>query len=151
MIISLSMILHYIHYCQPNLKNRQDTSSCVVVNVVYLPKVCIRYYYHGGIVIFKNSRITAKVLKTEGLGEKQIAYTKLIKIQSCHMGIMFIQKHMTWQRQHCVQNHSHIMRYQNGNVHCDVVPSFLALIFLTRKQMISIPTPVLQLVCTFII
>ena len=32
-------------------KDRQDTRSCVVVNVAYLPKVCIHYYYHGEIVI----------------------------------------------------------------------------------------------------
>ena len=31
--------------------NRQDARSCVVVNVAYLTKVCIRHYYHGVIVI----------------------------------------------------------------------------------------------------
>ena len=38
------------------------------------------------------------MLKTEGLGEKQIVYMKLIKIQSYHMGVIFMPNHMTWQR-----------------------------------------------------
>ena len=38
----------------PQLKKcRQDTRSCVVANVVYLPKVCIHHYCHGDIVILK--------------------------------------------------------------------------------------------------
>ena len=99
----------------------------------------------------KNSRISAKILKTEGLGENKIAYMKLIKIHSCHMSVIFTPKHMTWKSQQCVHNHSLIMSYRKGNVYCDVVPNILALIFLTRKQMISIPTQVLQFVFTFII
>ena len=73
MIISLSVVLHYVHYCHPNLKRcHQDTRSCVFMNVAYLPKVCIHHYYHGVIVIFKSSSISAKILKTEGLGENKI-------------------------------------------------------------------------------
>ena len=56
------------------IKNCQDTRLCVVVNVAYLPKVCIHHYYHSVIVIFKNSRISAKMLKTEGLGKKKILH-----------------------------------------------------------------------------
>ena len=37
------------------------------------------------------------------------------------------------------------------NVYCDVVPNVQALIFLTRIQMISIPTTFFQIVFTFII
>ena len=99
----------------------------------------------------KNSRISAKILKTEGLGGKQIADTKLIKIQSCPMGVIFTPKNMTRQRQQFVLTHSLIMRYHTGNVYCDVFPNVLALIFLTKKQMIIIPTPVLQLFLKFII
>ena len=91
------------------------------------------------------------MLKTEGLGGKQIAYMKHIKIQLCHMGVIFKPKHITWQRKQCVHTHSHIICYHTGNVYCDVVPNVQALIFLTRKQMISIPTPVLQFAFTFII
>ena len=36
----------------PQLKQcRQNIRLCVVVNVAYLPKVCIHNYYHGLIVI----------------------------------------------------------------------------------------------------
>ena len=91
------------------------------------------------------------MLKTEGLGKKKIKYMKLIEIQSCHMGIIFTPKHMTWKSQQCVHNHSQIMRYHTGNVYYDVVPNVQELIFLIRKHMIRIPTPVLQLVFTFII
>ena len=84
-------------------------------------------------------------------GGKEIAYMKHIKIQSCNMGVIFTPKHMTWQRKQCVRNHSQIMCYHTGNVYWGVVPNVQALIFLTRKQMISIWTPVLQFVFTFII
>ena len=67
------------------------------------------------------------------------------------MGVIFTPKHMTWQRKKIVHTHSQIMRYHTVNVYCDVVPNVQALIFLTRKQIISIPTPVLQFVFTFII
>ena len=100
---------------------------------------------------FKNSMISSKILKTEGLGEQKIAYMKYIKIQSCHMGIIFTPNHMTWQRQQYVSTHSHIMSSQTGNVYYGVVKNVQALIFLTRKQMISIPTQVLPFVFTFII
>ena len=132
-------------------KIRQDKRSCVVVNVAYMPKVYIHNYYHGIIFIKKNSRISSKILKTEGLGKKKITYMKIIEIQSCHMGIIFTPKHTTWKSQQCVHTHSQIMRYHTVNVYCDVVPNVKALIFLISKQMISIQTPVLQLVFTFII
>ena len=61
------------------------------------------------------------------------------------MGVIFRPKHMTWQRQQCVHTQSQTMRYHTGNVYCDVVPNFQALTFLTRKQIIIIPTPVLQI------
>ena len=47
-------------------KCQHDTSSCVVVNVVYLPKVYSPRYYHGVIGIKKNTKIKSKTLKTEG-------------------------------------------------------------------------------------
>ena len=62
------------------------------------------------------------------------------------MGLIFTPNHMKWQSQKFVYTHSWFVRYYNGNVYCNVVPNVQALIFLTRKQMISILTPVLQLV-----
>ena len=118
----------------------------MVVNITYLPKLFIHNYYHCVIFILKNSRISAKTLKTEGLGKKKIANIKHIKIQSCYMGVIFTPKHMKRQRQQCVHTHSQIMSYHTGNVYCNVLPNVQALIFLTRKQMISTPTRLLQLV-----
>ena len=129
----------------------QDTRLCVVVNVAYLPKLRICHCYHGVIVIFKNSWISSKNFKTEGLGEEKIVYMKLIKIQTSQMDVILAPRHITWQRQKCVHTHSQIMCYHTGNVYCDVVTNIQALIFLTRKHVISIPTPVLRFVFTFII
>ena len=67
------------------------------------------------------------------------------------MGVIFMPKNMTWQMQQCVNTHSQIMCYHIGNMNCDVVPNVQVLIFLIRKQMISILTPVHKLVFTFII
>ena len=141
------MILHYVHYCHPNLKIfDQYPRLCVVANVVYLPKVYIHHYHHGAIGIEKNSRIKSKMIKTEGLVKKKIAYTKQIKIRSCHMGFIFTPNNLIWQRKQCVHIHSQIMNYHTGKVSCDVVPNVQALIFLMKKQMINIPTLVHQFV-----
>ena len=124
LIISLSVILHYVHYCHSNLKKcRQDKRSCVVVNAAYIPKLYIHHCCCGEIFILKNSRISAKMIKTEGLGENKVAYMKHIKIQSFHMGVIFAPNSITWQRQQYVHTHSQIMRYHTGNVYCNVVPN----------------------------
>ena len=51
----------------------------------------------------------------------------------CPMGIIFMTKYITWQRQKCVHTHSQIMHYHTGNVYCNVVSNFQALILLNRK------------------
>ena len=58
---------------------------------------------------FKNSNIKAKILKTEGLVKNQITYMKHIKIQLCHMGIIFMQNHLILQIQKFVPIHSQII------------------------------------------
>ena len=46
--------MHYVHYCRPDQnKDHHDTRLCVVVNVVYIPKVYIPNYYRGVIDFFK--------------------------------------------------------------------------------------------------
>ena len=124
---------------------------CVVLNVVYLPKVYVPNYYHNMIGIKKHSRIKSKMLKTEGLGKNQIAYIKHIKIWSCHVGIIFTPKHLIWQGQQCVRIQSQIMHYHTINLPCDVVPNVKVLIFLTNKQVINILTLFLQFDFTLII
>ena len=57
------------------------TRSCVVVNVAFLLKVYIHYFYPGVIGIKKNSKIKVKMLKVEGLMRKHIKFMKHIKIR----------------------------------------------------------------------
>ena len=100
-IISLSVILHYVHYCHPNLK--KIIKIKFHVSVVYLPKVYIHHYYHGVIGILKNSMIKSKILKIESLVKKKITYMKHIKIWSCHLGVIFMPKHLICKRKNvCV-------------------------------------------------
>ena len=44
----------------------------MVVNVEYMTKVYIHHYYHAVIIVKKNLRISAKIIKREGLGKKKI-------------------------------------------------------------------------------
>ena len=67
------------------------------------------------------------------------------------MGVIFMPKNMIRQRKNVLHTSSQIMSNHTGNMYFDVVPNVQALIFLTRKNMISTPTPVLQLVVKFII
>ena len=151
-IISLSVILHYVHYFHPNIKIFTKIQVHVWLQMFH---ICQKYTFiitfMAWSLITKNSSIKAKNLKKEGLGGNQIAYTKHIKIQSCHMWVIFTPKHMIWQRQEFVHIHSYIMRYHTGNVSLDFVPNVQVLIFLTKKQIISIPTQVLPFVFAFII
>ena len=152
MIISLSLIIHYAHYCHPNENNVVKIQGYVWLWMLNIYQIYVFVITIMAWSLFqKNSRISSKILKTEGLGKNQIVYMKLIKIQSCHMGVIFKPKHMIWQRQQCVHTHSQIMRYHTGNVYCYVLPNFQALILLTRKQMINIPTLLNQFIFTFII
>ena len=57
-IISSLGIKPYIKFF--HIKSRKclhGKKSCVVVSVPYMPKLCINIYYHGGIVIWRNSNI----------------------------------------------------------------------------------------------
>ena len=47
----------------PPKKCQHNTRSCVVVNVVYMPKVYILHYYHG-VIGLKKPKIKSKMLKT---------------------------------------------------------------------------------------
>ena len=134
MIISLSVVLHYIHYCHPNLKN--------VVNIqghVCLQTLCICQKYTSIITVMaiylfrKTQGSQPKCSEQKVWGKIKFTYMKHIKIQSWHMGVIFTPKHMTRQRETCVHTHSQITRYNTGNVYCNVVPNVQVLIFLTSK------------------
>ena len=119
----------------------------MVANFLYMPKVYIYHYLHGDIVI-KKTKDLSQNSQNRWYGEKQITYMNHIKIQSWHMGVIFMPNIKTWKMQQCVLTHSQIMLYHTGNVYFDVVTNVKALIFLIRKQRIRIPTPFLQLVFT---
>ena len=112
----------------------------LVMNVVYLPRVFVPHYYYAVIGIFKNSEIKSKIIKTEGLAKKKIQYMKHIKIQSCHMGIIFMPKHLMWQRLQCAHILSLVMHFHTGNYYFRAVPTFHVSISLTKKQIIRVQT-----------
>ena len=118
---------------------------CIFAKSIHSSLISLRDWY------LKKLKEISKILKTEGLGENQISYMKHIKIQSCHMGVIFIPKHLICQRQTFVHIHIQIMHYHTVNVSCNVVPNFQELILLTSKQIINITTLVNQFVFKFII
>ena len=82
----------------------------------------------------KNSKIKAKMFKAEGLVKKHITFMKHIKIQWCHMGVIFLPNNMIWQRQKCAHIHSLIVHFHTGNVYWGAVPTVHVAIFLTKKN-----------------
>ena len=122
----------------------------MVVNVAFMLKVYIHHFYPGVIGIWKNSRIKAKIPKSEGLVRKQIIYIQHIKIQLCHMGVIFMPKHLIFQMQKCALIHILIMHYHTGNVYCGAVPTVLVLISLTNKKLKNMKKKHPQLGFTFI-
>ena len=88
MIISLSVIIHYINYCHPNKKSSRykvmcGCECCISEKSIHSSLLSWRDWY------FKKPRIKAKILKTEGLGKKKIAYMKNIEKKlmphGCHI------------------------------------------------------------------
>ena len=80
-IISLSVILHYVECCHPNLKMAPRYKVMCGLECFISAKTMNSSLLSWCDCYSKNLRISEKMLKTEGLGEKKIAYTKLIKIQ----------------------------------------------------------------------
>ena len=66
-------------------------------------------------------------------------YKNTVMPHGCHI----YSKASDMENQQCVHIHSQTMHYQNGNVYYDVVKNVHILIFLTNKQMISIPKELL--------
>ena len=98
----------------------------MVANVAYLLKVYIHHYCHGKIIIKKTQGSQPKFSKQKVWGKSKFTYMKHIKIQSCHMGVIFMPKHMTWKRQHCMHTHSQIIIHHTVNVYlrcCAKCPS----------------------------
>ena len=89
-------------------------------------KVYIHHYYHGVIVIKKDSKIIAKMLKIEGLWGKSNRIDKTHKNTVMPHGRRIYAKHLTRKRKQCVHIQSQIMHYHTENVSCDVVPDVQA-------------------------
>ena len=83
---------------------------------------------------FKNPNIKTKMTKAEGLVKNHITYMKHIKIQWCHMGVIFLPKHQIWQMLQCAHTLSLIMHFHTRNMYCGAVPTVLVSIFLTKKK-----------------
>ena len=82
----------------------------------------------------KKSNIKAEILKEEGLVKNNITYMTHIKIQWCHMGIIFMPKHLIWKMLQCAHILSLIMHFHTGNVYCGVALNVHISIFLTKKK-----------------
>ena len=79
-ILSLLVILHCVHYCHPNLKNVVKIQGHLwlqMLHICQIYKFLITFIVR--LLLKKNSNISAKMIKTEGLGEDKIAYMKHIK------------------------------------------------------------------------
>ena len=90
------------------------------------------------------------MIRTEGLVKNKISYMKYIKLQWCHMGVIFIPKHMLRKRLKCVHILSLIIHYHTRNVYCGDVLTVHVSVFLTKNQIISIKKQHPQLGFTFI-
>ena len=66
------------------------------------------------------------------------------------MGVIFIPKHLIWQRLQCAHILSLIVHFHTGNLYCGVVLNVHVSIFLTKKQIKKMKKKNLQLVFTFI-
>ena len=115
-IISLSVILHYVHYFHPIFKLSIykvmcGCEYCISAKSMHSSLLSWRDIY------FKIQGYQPKFSKQKVWGKSKFTYMKNIKIRSCLMGVIFTSKHMTWKRQQCVLTHSLIMRYHTGNVY----------------------------------
>ena len=97
-IILLSVILHHVHYCHPNFKNFSarykvfcGCECCISTKSIHLSLLSCHDRY------LKKLKYQSQ---NEGLVKNQISYMKHIKIESCHMGVIFMPKHMIWKRQY---------------------------------------------------
>ena len=72
------------------------------------------------------------------------------KIQWCHMDVKFVPKHLIWKWLKCVHILIMIIHFYTGNLYHDAVLNVHVLIFMTKKQIISIQTHHPQYGCSFI-
>ena len=112
----------------PKYKIMCGCECCIYAKSIHSSLLSCRDRY------LENSNIESKILKEEVLVKKHIAYTKHIKILWCHMGVIFMPKHLIWKRLQCAHIHSLVSHFHTGNVYCGVVLTFHVSIFLTKKH-----------------
>ena len=122
----------------------------MVLNLLYIPKLHITHYYHDLIGIEK-SKIKPKILKTEGLVKNKICIYEMYKnIVMPHGHHIYSKASDMESATMCKYPHS-----DHGLPHWERVLQCCAkcrvLIFLTKKQMISIRTQPLHFDFSFII
>ena len=66
------------------------------------------------------------------------------------MIVIFMPKHQIWQMKQCALILILIMNFHTGNMYCGSVPTVLALIFLTKKELKKVRKQHPQLGFTFI-
>ena len=91
---------------------------CTYTKIIHSSLISYRDRY------LKNKISNRKFSKQKVWGKKKIAYIKHIKIRSCHMGVIFIPKHLICQRKPCMNIHSHIMHHHTVNVSYGVVKMY---------------------------
>ena len=82
----------------------------------------------------KNLKIKYKMLKAEGMVKKNITYMKHIEIQWCHMGVIFMPKHLIWKRLKCSHILSLLMHFHTENMYCGALLNVYVSILMTKKQ-----------------
>ena len=133
MVKLLSVILHCVHCCHHNKKKSArykimcGCECCISAKSIHSSLLSWSDRY------LKNSKIKAKMLKAEGLVKKHITYIQHIKIQWCHMEVIFMPQHQIWQMLQYVHILNPSIHFHTGNVYCGAVMTVHVSIFLTNK------------------
>ena len=136
MIISSSVIIHYVHYCNPNLKqNVIKIQGHVWLRMLHICQNFTFIMISWRDSYFKKTKDISQNAQTRRSEKYSHGTWASYLLQSIDMEIATM----------CAYSQSDYV-LPHWKFHCDVVPNVQALIFLTSKQMLSILTPVLQLI-----
>ena len=117
---------------------------CIYAKSIHSPSIYSRDRY------LKKLKYQSQNAQSRRSGEKSHHIYKHIKIQSCHMDVIFIQKQLIWHKLQCAHILSLIMHFHTINVYCGAVKNVHVSIFLTNTQIISVQKRHPQLGFTFI-
>ena len=83
----------------------QDTRLCVVVNVAYLPKLCIRNYYHGVIVILELKYLIQDAQYRRSGGKANLLYETFKNAFMPHGCHIYAKAHDMGKATMCAKSH----------------------------------------------